>query len=150
MPHFGLIPNNISDIERLLLRARLHWRGGNIRFSKNQIDDGVAAHYDALISAMYSYALKSEKEHRLDIDKSMNLDDDFVLFNILDDNSVFTSQFSCEDFMFLHQTLELALSDKLSDLDVDKFVSLIEKALKQLDVLPFEENELPSNLAITT
>ena len=83
MPHFGLIDEELPEIEQCLLRARLHIRGGKIRIEKGEISAGIAALYDAFIFSLYWYFLSDEmlKSYLFNGDGTYN--DEEMLYLIL-------------------------------------------------------------------
>ncbi len=80
MPHFALIESGMDSSDEALLRARLHWCGGLIRFSRKMKEDGVAALYDAFSAAMWRYVTLLKTMHT--ISEEVDLDDDATLFRL--------------------------------------------------------------------
>jgi hypothetical protein len=62
-PHFGLLDETkMSQEEALLMRAKLHWRGGKRRIEENKGPEGIATLYDALLSALRWHVLTRHME----------------------------------------------------------------------------------------
>ena len=68
MPHFGLIDEEkLGPVQSLLMRARLHIRGGRLRLQQRQISLGIITLYDALCTALQWYISVPENIHNLGI-----------------------------------------------------------------------------------
>ena len=137
MPHFGLISDDIDREEAALLRARLHVRGANARLAKGQVADAVAALYDAFSTAMELNLPPAERGE--DRDMFQALSD----IGILDPGAL-------DDFGFLESTLEMAIDNPGSEIDLDRYVNVIEPFLARLGIIPFTSSSLPEEEAITT
>ena len=149
MPHFGLIDDSLSQAEASLLRARLHTRGGYIRLSKGQREDGVAALYDAVVSGMLRFFDSPELKSRLKINENDDLDDDRTLFIILQRSNVLGSKINIEDFDYLYQKMDEAIEGELTDLDENLFISRFKRIMRELEVIPFDETDLPKEMPVT-
>ena len=121
MPHAGLIPSSLRKDEALLLRARLHLRGGRIRFSRGNTIDAIAAFYDAFISAMLRFAESASLRHTLSISKSDDLADDLSLFRVIKRSKILSIRFSESDFHFFLSLLGSAMDGIAPSFDEDAF-----------------------------
>jgi hypothetical protein len=148
LPHTGLIDESLDKEEALLMRARLHIRAGWNRLSLGMKNEGVAALYDALSSAMQSFLFQSTPEQELRFEKEDDLSDDLTLFKILKRSEIFDDSVSLDDFMYMIQTLDDALEDRLESFDETRYVETANVLLVQLGVLPFNMCELPDALSI--
>ena len=83
MPHFGLIDEKLPEVEKCLLRARLHIRGGIIRLKNGEISAGVAALYDAFIYSLYWYFLSDNTLASLVFNERGKYKDEKTLYLIL-------------------------------------------------------------------
>ena len=137
MPHTGIIDETLDGEQELLMRARLHIKGGLDRFSQGMTADAIAAFYDAVSSAMQRYIIVTEIPiHDEDISK------DFELFKILLKARVFDDSTTLEDFDFLESTLEDAFEDQLQTFNETSFLEISESLLIQLGII--NEGELKS------
>jgi hypothetical protein len=147
MPHFGLMHEDDQESEEgLLMRAKLHVRGGKRRLRQNKIKDGVVTLYDALISAMNWYVASPERRMNLRINENDNLDDDKTLYDILARSGVLDGIFDYEAFMKL---VSNALNDSAHNFDHEDTLSNLESVLRQLGVMPFDESKLPPEDPLT-
>jgi len=65
MPHFGLMDETkMGKADAALMRARLHIRGGRRRLRQKKVAAGLVTLYDALLSAMRWYLLKTPRRNR--------------------------------------------------------------------------------------
>lgn len=138
MPHFGLIDDNLPEEEQLLIRARLHIRGGKIRFNRGNISDGIAALYDALVSALQWYAIKN--------DYDIGLGDEKQIFDLLIKSNVLDRKFNFGKFEnLLEKSFESELESLKNDSILEEFYSL----MVQIGVMPFNDEDLPEGEPIT-
>ncbi len=107
-----MIDENLSEVEKLLLEARLHIRGGNIRIKLNRINDGIAALYDALIHALYWFFLKDNELKPLLCDNHGNYKNEDRLFNILKGLGKVEGGFNIKSFLKLS---DRALNNEVKD-----------------------------------
>ena len=149
MPHFGLIDDSLQQADASLLRSRLHVRGGRIRLSEGRKEDGVAALYDAIVYAMFRFFDSSELRAKLQIGDDEDLNDDRTLFIILKRSGVIDSSVEVEDFDYLYQKMDDAIEDHLTDFDEHQFMFRFNRIMTALDVIPFDESELPEGTAAT-
>ena len=92
MPHTGIIDETLNGEQELLMRARLHVKGGLDRFSQSMTADAIAAFYDAISSAMQRYIIVRETPtNDADISK------DSELFKLLLKSGVFNKSTTLED-----------------------------------------------------
>jgi len=146
MPHFGLIDENLSEIEKLLLRARLHVRGGKIRIKLNRVSDGIAALYDAMIHAFYWFFLKDDELKPLLCDNHGNYKDEDHLYNILISLGKINRGFNMKTFLKLS---EMALNNEVNDYDYKELLKNYNHLMEQLGVIPYDEEKLPKGTPIT-
>ena len=147
MPHFGLIDEAaLGPVESLLMRAKLHIRGGKRRLRQGKLVDGIVTLYDALVSAMQWYTASPERMEGIRVDKDENMNDDKTLYNILTRSGVLDGTFDYEAFDGL---VERALYDSISGFDYNETLMSFENVMTQLGVMPFEENELPPEDPLT-
>jgi hypothetical protein len=148
MPHTGLINEAVPIEEALLMRARLHVRGGWIRFSEGRREDAIAAIYDALSSAMQRFLFQSVSGQAMKINKNEDPSNDLTLFTILKRSGIFDESVNLDDFMYIYQTLDDALENRLSSFDETRFIEITNKLLVNLDVLPFDMSDLPDSISL--
>jgi hypothetical protein len=149
MPHFGLIDDSLQKAEASLLRARLHVRGGKIRLSQGRTEDGVAALYDAMVHAMFRFFDSSESRRSLQISLDDDLNDDRVLFLILQKSGIIGKSIDIADFDYICQKMDESIEGKLIDFDEGLFMSRFNRIMTDLQAIPFDESELPEGPAIT-
>jgi hypothetical protein len=149
MPHFGLVDDTLQQEEASLLRARLHVRGVRIRLSEGRKEDGVAALYDAMLSAMLTFFDSKESRTKLQIDNEVDFNDDRALFIILQKSGIIHPSISLEDFDYLYQKMDEAIEEELTDFDEEQLISGFERIMTNLEVIPFDERELPEGEPVT-
>ncbi|RDE14549.1 MAG: hypothetical protein C4K48_05740 [Candidatus Thorarchaeota archaeon] len=148
MPHFGAIDESLEEEQALLMRARLHVRGGWIRFSEGRTRDAIAAIYDALSSSMQIFSIPNTSGRILKIAEGEDPSDDLALFKILKRSGVFDDSVSLEDFMYIAQSLDDALENRLAGFDETRFVETTNRLFIQLGVLPFDACALPDSITL--
>ncbi len=111
--------------------------------------DGVAALYDALSSTMLRYVLSPDLSKRIAYSDEEDTNDDGVLFRILKRNRIINNRFTSTDFSLLSDLLDNAIEGKLVDFNKDLYIQIVENSITQLDVLPFEESDLPKGESVT-
>jgi len=148
MPHFGVVDESLEEEEALLMRARLHVRGGWIRFSEGRPEDAIAAIYDALSSSMQIFSKSNATDRGLNIAEGEDPSDDLALFKILKRSGVFDGSVSLEDFTYIAQSLDAALENRLAGFDETRFVETTNRLLIQLGVLPFDTCALPDSVTL--
>jgi len=147
VPHSGLIDESLEREEALLMRARLHVKGGWNRFSEGMREDAIAAIYDALSSAMQRFLFRNVSGKILTLEYDEDPSDDFTLFKILKRSGVFDTSVSLDDFMYIDQTLDDGLENRLDTFDESRFIETANILLIQLGVLPFNQCELPDSIS---
>jgi hypothetical protein len=141
MPHFGLMDERkMGPVEGPLLRARLHMRGGKRRLREGKIAAGIVTLYDALDAAMTAYAADTAHRSHLVVREGENLNDIKTLFNVLVRSQVLSGAF---EFDRLDRLTEQALYEEMPGYDYRELLSGIESVMKQLGVMPFDEDALP-------
>ncbi|MFW9844542.1 MAG: hypothetical protein ACFFEV_08195 [Candidatus Thorarchaeota archaeon] len=130
LPHTGIIDESLEGEQELLMRARLHTRGGFHRFSQGMISDAIAAFYDALSSAMQRYIIVNEiPTYNVDISEDSNL------FKVIHKSGVFDDTTTLEDFDFIERTLDDALENRLESFDETSFLEIVVSLLNQLEII---------------
>lgn len=137
MPHTGIIDETLDGEQELLMRAKLHVKGGLDRFSQGMTTDAIAAFYDAISSAMQRCIIVREIPTS-DVDISKDCD----LFKLLLKSGVFNDSTTLEDFEFIEQTLGDALENQLQTFDETSFLEISESLLIQLEII--KEGEMIS------
>lgn len=141
MPHAGLMDANALGHEMaLLMRARLHIRGGKRRLRQGKISAGLVTLHDALSAAMEWYMVSPERRKRLGVGGDDDMNDDKTVFNLLRRSGVLDASFDYESFDGL---VEKALDKELAGYDYSGIIKGIESVMTQLGVMPFDESELP-------
>ncbi|MHA2032771.1 MAG: hypothetical protein ACW99Q_25655 [Candidatus Kariarchaeaceae archaeon] len=145
MPHFRLMDaDKMNPADALLLRAKLHVRGGRRRVSQNKIPAAIASLHDAFLSAMQRFFVSSELKELLQIPESdIDLYDDDFLFPVLMESGIIDDTFTKDDFQYLSLILDEALEQETKNFDKDLYFSKYDNIMTQLGVLPFSEKELP-------
>ncbi len=140
MPHFGLVDEKaLSREEALLLRARLHWRGGRERLLDGRLASGITSLYDALVSAM-EWRLHREKLGPLHRHRDATLEDDRLLCEHLLKQRFLAPEF---DFRKLQDEVENILEGRACSVEPGVLLAAIAEQLTRLGLLPFDESELP-------
>ncbi|MGY5880244.1 MAG: hypothetical protein RTV31_08335 [Candidatus Thorarchaeota archaeon] len=134
IPHTGTIDETLDGEQELLMRARLHVRGGLDRFSQGMRVDAIAALYDAISSAMQRFVLLDGVIHDLIINDD-DVSDDQALFRVLLRSGVFDEVTTQEDYDFIGQTLEDAFENQLETFDETSFLEISESLLIQLGII---------------
>jgi hypothetical protein len=147
LPHTGLIDESLEGEEALLMRARLHVKGGWKRFSDGETRDAIAAMYDAISSAMQRFLFRNVSENVLALENGEDPSVDFTLFKILKRSGIFDESVSLDDFRYIDQTLNDALEGHLDTFDETRFIEEANILLIQLGVIPFNGCELPDSIS---
>lgn len=141
MPHFGLIDEDrLGPVQSLLMRARLHIRGGKIRLQRRQISLGIVTLYDALCIALQWYISVPENVKRLGIDSDDLIRDENKIILLLESAGVLDGAFAFDEFNIL---VERALNEEITEFSTENLMADIEKIMTSLGVMPFDENQLP-------
>ncbi len=141
MPHAGLMDANALGHEKaLLMRARLHIRGGKRRLRQGKISAGIVTLHDALSAAREWYMVSPARRKRLSVGGDDDMNDDKTIFNLLRRSGVLDASFDYESFDGL---VEKALDKELAGYDYSGIIKGIESVMTQLGVMPFDESELP-------
>ncbi|MDR9501073.1 MAG: hypothetical protein RI601_04705 [Desulfurivibrionaceae bacterium] len=139
-PHFGLLDETkMSQEEALLLRAKLHWRGGKRRIEENKGPEGIVTLYDALMSAMRWHVLTRHME-KLGKEAKEKLEDDKVVIALLKQTGDLDDS---AELKAIEQTVHQTLEGGDSPTDLGPFMAQIEEILTRLGILPFDDSELP-------
>ncbi len=146
MPHFGLIDENLPELTKFLLRARLHVRGGKIRLERKRINDGIAALYDALIYALYWFFLKDDELEPLLYDTYGKYKDELDLYKILIALGKVDREFNIKSFIKLSES---ALNKEVKYFDQVQILLNYDHLMEQLGILPFDEELLPKGVPTT-
>ena len=142
MPHFGLMSTEESfrAPEGALLRARLHIRGGRRRLKQGKIAAGIVTLYDALIFALRWYITFPEHRKALTLPTSADLTDEKVMIRFLREAGVLDGAFDLDTFETL---VERAASEDMKDFDYAVLLDQFESLMRRLEVMPFDETQLP-------
>ena len=141
MPHYGLMdPTQMSEEEAALMRARLHLRGGKRRLQEGLKAAGIAALYDALLFGMRYYIARQERCEKINIVENADLWDAVAMFRILSHTGIFDDPYA---FDRLSLIVERVLWQESFLFDSEATLAEVEKLLRELGVIPFNENILP-------
>lgn len=131
--------DRMDEADAALMRSKLHIRGGKKLLDHHHIVHAIGTLYDAVEHAMKWYYLC----HFPSRDNAILYDED-QLFSFLKEQSVFLPPF---DFHGYHELMERSLeeefTDELSTFDPDRFWNLTRRVLENLEVIPFDFDELP-------
>ncbi|TFG13225.1 hypothetical protein EU537_07010 [Candidatus Thorarchaeota archaeon] len=150
MPHAGLIPPNISEEEELLLRAKLHVRGARIRQERGENADAIAAFYDALVSALLRFFVSDTLRRVHGLPPLDDNGDEKEHLKILSEHNVIDAEFGLSELEELSSMLDRAFEGKTVGPLGNGLMEKYESIMKQLQVLPLRDDELPKELSITT
>lgn len=141
MPHFGLMntEDSFKTGEGALLRARLHIRAGRRRLRQDKIASGIVTLYDAFLFAMDWYIFSPERRKKLDRREGEDLKNDRTLYALLVRSGVLDGKFDYEAF---DRVVEEA-SEEMPGYDYTWILEGVESVMRQLGVMPFDENQLP-------
>ncbi|PWI48190.1 hypothetical protein CEE45_07730 [Candidatus Heimdallarchaeota archaeon B3_Heim] len=143
MPHFGLMDSEeMKPDEASLLRARLHIRGGKRRLSQGKYAAGVAALHDALIHGMQWFLLSTHPE-LVYTDADCDITDDETLLQLIQKTPIFADPIYKEDFEYLSEILNQALNERMNGFDKTRYMRTLHNFMKQLEVEPFSDSDLP-------
>ncbi|MHA2113466.1 MAG: hypothetical protein ACXAC6_14665 [Candidatus Hodarchaeales archaeon] len=130
--------------EALLLRTRLHIRGGKRRLNQGKVSDGITALHDAIIHGMQWFLFTNHPELLYpNVEADYDLTDDTTLFQFLQRTESFAHFSYHEDFQYLSDILDQALDNRISGFDKGRYIKIINKFMNQLGVEPFSFDELP-------
>jgi hypothetical protein len=146
MPHFGLIDEELPEIEQCLLRARLHIRGGKKRIKKGEFSAGIAALYDAFIFSLYWYFLSDKLLKPFLTNGDGTYNDEEILYSILLTYGRIDGTFDFKRFLRL--TVK-AIDNELKEFNDDTFMEDFDWLMEQLKVLPYNEAAIPQEQPIT-
>jgi hypothetical protein len=146
MPHFRLMdPDQMDSAEVMFFRAKLHGRGGKRRILEDKIPAGIAALHDAFLSSIQRYFLAPDLRNLLIVENfAIDLYDEEILFPILKKSGIINDSFTEEDFDYLAVILDEALNRNLNSFDQEMYYTKFDNVMAQLGILPFSEDELPS------
>lgn len=141
MPHAGLMDERArGPVEGPLQRAKLHIRGGKRRLRQGKISAGLVTLYDALNAAMQWYIASPARAGALRINAGEDLNDDRTAYAVLVRSGVLDGRF---DFNAFDRLLDRALKEELPGYDYREFLEGFESVMTVLEVMPFDEAELP-------
>ena len=141
MPHFGLMDEaQMTREEAELMRAKLHLRSGRRQLLENKTAAGVATLYDALFSAMRWYILTRGLHLALPGDAAQNLENDGLVFSLLERAGILTGDFELAKFLGI---VEQAVAGEDCPADTKELLPQIDQLMTRLGVMPFDESELP-------
>ncbi|MBA4371864.1 MAG: hypothetical protein C0402_03270 [Thermodesulfovibrio sp.] len=141
MPHFGLMDEEALGPEKAAFqRARLHIRAGRRRLRQGKISAGILTLYDAVVFGMEWYAAVSDHRAKLTVSPGEDLRQDKILYTVLVRSGVLDGQF---DYPAFDNLVEYASNNEMPDFDYRELLTSIEAIMTQLEIMPFDENELP-------
>ncbi len=141
MPHAGLMDKSaLGPAAGPLQRARLHIRGGRRRLAQGKVSAGIVTLYDALEGAMQWYISSPERLAALQVAPGEDLNREETLFRVLQRSGVLGSAF---DYKAFDALVEEALAGELPGYDYRPLLASLEDIMTRLDVMPFDEAELP-------
>jgi hypothetical protein len=141
MPHFGLMDaTKMTQADAALLRVRLHLRGGRSRFERGMLAAGIASLFDALRYAMRWYILFPEHRAQLGLLNGEDFREDADLFARLVRGGVIDGTF---DYTGFEHVVERSLDDASFKFDSTRVLAQIVQVMTRLEVLPFDEAQLP-------
>ncbi|MBE0526361.1 MAG: hypothetical protein IH631_05425 [Candidatus Thorarchaeota archaeon] len=149
MPHTGIIDESLEGEQKLLMRARLHLKGGQDRFSQGMKADAIAALYDAVSSAMQRFVILDGINHHLIRNDNDDVSDDATLFKVLLKSGIFDDATTQEDFDFIEQTLDDAFDNQLETFDETSFLEITIGLLNQLGVVSEDLNSTHSSISLS-
>jgi len=134
-------PSLLTYREAALQRARLHIRGGRRRLLQGKVPEGLVTLYDALVNAMEWRYLSLPETGRPALGDGESPENDRHLFRILRRAGQIDGRFDYETFSSLvYRILE---GDLPSGYPYSGLLEGIESVMKQLGVMPFDEDALP-------
>ncbi len=141
MPHASFMrESDYPPEEGLLLRARLHIRGGKRRLEQGRISAGLVTLYDALLAALEWYIESSERRESLKILEGDNLKDDKSIYDILVRSKVLDGRF---DYRAFDKLIERAILEEMDGYSYSEILEEIQSVMTQLGIMPFDETALP-------
>ena len=145
MPHFGLMDSEeMKPDEALLLRARLHIRGGKRRLKEGKVPAGIAALHDALIHGMQWFLYTNHPELLYpNVEVDYDITDHMTLLQFLQRTESFAHFSYKEEFQYLSDILVQALDNRISGFDKGRYIKIVNKFMNQLGVEPFSFDDLP-------
>ena len=147
MPHTGIIDEALEGEQELLMRARLHLKGGLDRFSQGMTVDAIAALYDAVSSAMQRFVILDGVDYTLIKNDNDDVSDDSTLFKVLLRSGIFNDATTQKDFDFIKQTLSDAFDNQLETFDETGFLKIVIGLLKQLGIISKDLNSIPLSIS---
>lgn len=125
--------DSIDTPDGATYRAQLHYRSALRRLEENKTIHAIATMFDAIEYALKSPLLKEHDPQMIsDIDSLPELAK-YHNFNSQIVNSLQTIQ----------DQFELLMEDMETEVDVQKFMQLSDEILEELNLLPFNLDELP-------
>lgn len=126
-----------GPVEGLLMRSRLHIRGGKRRLMQGKISAGIVTLYDALVCAMEWYAASGGVEAM----PTEDIRDDKVLYKALVRSGALDGSF---DYIAFGELVDRALKEDLQGVAFTPVLRGVESVMLGLGVMPFDENTLPA------
>jgi hypothetical protein len=132
-------PSTMTMKDAMLMRAKLHWRCGIRRIQENKTSAGLTTLYDALLSGMRWYIL-SHLEHKIDGDKEEKLENERFVFSVLRKEGIIDGSL---DMHLIEELVDKALMEKDVHEDQGTVMGQMERFLTRINILPFDDSELP-------
>ncbi|MHA1908515.1 MAG: hypothetical protein ACW98Y_14535 [Candidatus Thorarchaeota archaeon] len=149
MPHFGLIEEDMVPEAEVLLRAKLHMRGGDIRMKRGELADAIASYYDAFSSAILRFYLSDRLRKEYNLPDLSDITDDHAVFLALKANGVIDDTFTDINFHQTETLLDAAFAGWAENYDYQSVIDRLVNVMNQLKVLPIIPGELPEENATT-
>ncbi len=141
MPHAGLMEEKSMPLEDgLLLRAKLHIRGGKRRLRPGKISAGLVTLYDAFCAALELQTVLASSKQKLLINEDENLNDDKTVYEILVRSKIVDGSFNFNEF---DEIVNRALVEEIREFDYKPLVEKFERLMVELGIMPFGEDSLP-------
>lgn len=141
MPHFGLMDEHALGPEKAAFqRARLHIRAGKRRLRQGKISAGILTLYDALVFGMEWYAASAGRRAGLKVVEGEDLRKDRTLYAVLVRSGILDGKF---DYAAFDNLVEYASNNEMPDYDYRELLSSVEVIMTRLEIMPFDEAELP-------
>jgi hypothetical protein len=133
--------NALGPEKAAFQRARLHIRAGRRRLRQGKISAGILTLYDALVFGMEWYAAASDRRDGLKVIEGEDLRQDRILYPVLVRSGIIDGRF---DYPAFDNLVEYASNNEMPDYDYRELLFSIEAIMTQLGIMPFDEDELPS------
>lgn len=142
MPHFGLLDETkMTAAEAALLRARLHIRSGRRILKEGNSELALSILYDALGHALKYYKIKHNLVVNIKGTDAELHKNELAIARALMQSGVIADLDFIERFCVL---INQALDGVVAELNPGDFLANFDAVMIRLGVMPFSEDELPS------